>query len=94
MMVKTGFMVGLGEEQGEIVALLQDLKVTGVNMLTIGQYLAPTMGHYPVKKYYTQEEFDHWAKLACDMGFMSVASGPLVRSSYHAGDYYREIVKG
>lgn len=92
--VKTGLMLGLGEERREVAALLKDLLEAGVTMLTIGQYLAPSLRHYPVKRYVKPEEFDGWADLARDMGFESVASGPLVRSSYHAGDYYREVLSG
>jgi lipoic acid synthetase len=63
-------------------------------MLTIGQYLAPSLWHHPVSRYITPEEFNEWACLARDMGFKSVASGPLVRSSYHAADYYRAMQAG
>jgi lipoic acid synthetase len=89
--VKTGFMLGLGEERGEVIALLDDLRAAGVAMLTIGQYLAPSLRHHPVMRYVTPGEFDDWASLAREMGFKSVVSGPLVRSSYHAADSYREV---
>jgi lipoic acid synthetase len=90
--IKTGFMVGLGEEQQEIRQLLSDLRTAGVEMVTIGQYLAPTMRHYPVQRYVTQDEFNELAQEAKQMGFASVASGPLVRSSYHAGEFYEQVV--
>lgn len=90
-MIKTGIMLGLGEELTEVKAVLADLLAVGVTMLTLGQYLAPTGSHYPVARYVTPAEFDEWAIIAKDMGFLSVASGPLVRSSYHAGDYYNKI---
>ena len=91
--IKTGFMLGLGETFEETIGLLEDLRETGVQMLTIGQYLAPTMRHYPVQRYVEPGEFDEIAARAYAMGFASVASGPLVRSSYHAGDYYSEMNK-
>ncbi len=59
--------------------------------MTIGQYLAPTMRHYPVQRYVTPDEFDQLAQEAKQMGFASVAAGPLVRSSYHAGEFYQEM---
>jgi len=93
-MVKTGLMLGMGEERGEVAAVLKDLRASGVTMLTIGQYLSPSMWHHPVSRYATPEEFNEWAGLARSMGFKSVASGPLVRSSYHAADYYREMQAG
>lgn len=89
--VKSGFMVGLGEERNEIEQILSDLKTAGVTMVTIGQYLAPTMSHYPVQRYVTPAEFDELASIAKEFGFASVAAGPLVRSSYHAGEYYQEM---
>lgn len=92
--VKSGLMLGLGEERREVLAVLKDLREAGVTMLTIGQYLAPSLRHHPVRRYVTPEEFNEWACLARGMGFDSVASGPLVRSSYHAGDYYREVLAG
>jgi len=92
--VKTGLMLGLGEEQQEVASLLKDLLNTGVSMLTIGQYLAPSFRHHPVNRYVTPEEFDEWACLARGLGFRSVASGPLVRSSYNAAEYYRKMQAG
>ena len=83
---KTGFMVGLGETDSDIEELLSDIYATGCRRLTIGQYLRPTMRHLPVQRYYTPEEFDAWRDKALAMGFAHVASGPLVRSSYHAAE--------
>ena len=77
-------MVGLGERDGEILMLLDDLRDADVDMLTIGQYLQPSQKHAEVKKYYTPEEFDHLKDIALEKGFKHVESGPLVRSSYHA----------
>jgi len=90
--VKTGFMLGLGEEKQEVADLIRELRNAGVTMLTIGQYLAPSLYHYPVKRYVPAEEFEEWAALARKTGFKSVNAGSLVRSSYRAGDCYKEVV--
>ena len=81
---KSGIMLGLGEEEEEIGAVLRDLRLHGCDMLTVGQYLQPSREHFPVRRYATPEEFDSWAVLARELGFGAVASGPMVRSSYHA----------
>jgi lipoic acid synthetase len=81
---KSGFMVGLGESKEQIIKTMQDLRKTEVDFLTIGQYLQPTRQHAEIKKYYTPEEFNKFKKIAVDLGFKHVESGPLVRSSYHA----------
>ncbi len=81
---KSGIMVGLGETNKEIITTLEDLRKYDVEMLTIGQYLQPTKHHYPVKRYVTPNEFDEFKNIANKLGFTQVASGPLVRSSYHA----------
>jgi len=93
MLTKTGFMLGLGEEEQEVTVMLKDLRDVGVNLLTIGQYLAPSLTHYPVQRYVAPREFAQWAEAARKIGFKGVASGPLVRSSYRAGDYYREVLE-
>lgn len=81
---KSGLMVGLGETIEEVEQVMTDLRAHGVTMLTIGQYLQPRKGNLPVERYVTPEEFDRLAVLGREMGFVNVASGPLVRSSYHA----------
>ena len=81
---KSGLMVGLGEEIEEVYAVMHDLRQSGCDMLTIGQYLAPSDSHLPVERYYTPEEFDSLRVYGEEIGFKNVASGPLVRSSYHA----------
>jgi len=81
---KSGFMVGLGENNEQILKTMKDLRTVGVDYLTIGQYLQPTRDHAEIKKYYSPEEFDGLKKIALDLGFEHVESGPLVRSSYHA----------
>ena len=81
---KSGLMLGLGETDDEVAAVLRDLRAHGVTMLTLGQYLRPGPGHLPVQRYVTPERFDAWRCLALELGFESAACGPLVRSSYHA----------
>lgn len=81
---KSGLMLGLGEEKQEIIQTLKDLNATGVDIVTIGQYLQPTKKHHFVQKYYTPKEFDEFRDLGEDIGINHVLSGPLVRSSYHA----------
>ena len=81
---KSGLMVGVGETKEEIIQVLRDLRAHDVDMLTIGQYLQPSRDHLPVDRYVTPEEFDEYAQVAKSLGFSQVASGPLVRSSYHA----------
>ena len=84
MTTKSGFMLGLGESNEQIIKTMQDLRKVSVDFLTIGQYLQPTREHFEIKKYYTPEEFNEFKKIAMDLGFVHVESGPLVRSSYHA----------
>ena len=81
---KSGLMLGLGETNEEVIAVLQDLRSHGCNMLTLGQYLQPSKHHLAVSRYVTPDEFEELARTARALGFDSVASGPLVRSSYHA----------
>lgn len=81
---KSGLMLGLGETREEIEAVLRDLRAHGVTMLTLGQYLQPSRHHLAVTRYLEPAEFDALASFARDIGFTQVASGPLVRSSYHA----------
>ena len=81
---KTGLMVGLGEEHDELVATFEDLRGVGCGILTIGQYLRPSPAHAPMVRYYHPDEFAALRRIALDMGFVHVESGPLVRSSYHA----------
>jgi len=81
---KSGLMVGLGEEWDEVVQTLQDLRTAGVNIVTIGQYLRPSVANLPMVRYYTPAEFAELKRIGIEMGFGHVESGPLVRSSYHA----------
>jgi lipoic acid synthetase len=81
-------MLGLGESTEEILKTLLDLRNAGCNLLTLGQYLQPTSRHLPVERFIPPEEFDRWRRTALEMGFTEAASGPLVRSSYHAKELY------
>jgi lipoic acid synthetase len=83
---KSGLMLGHGETEAEILEAMQDLRSVGCDRLTLGQYMRPSLEHLPVQKYWTPEEFDRLGGIARDMGFAHVRSGPLVRSSYHAGE--------
>jgi len=84
MITKSGLMLGLGEEISEVLEVMQDLRDHDVDMLTLGQYLQPSKHHLAVKRYVHPDEFDDLARAGKEMGFSQVASGPLVRSSYHA----------
>ena len=84
MPTKSGIIVGMGEEWDEIVDTMRDLRGVGCDLLTIGQYLRPSDMHIPIAKYYTPTEFDELRNIGDSLGFKHVASGPLVRSSYHA----------
>jgi lipoic acid synthetase len=81
---KSGLMLGLGETFDEIIEVLKDLRAHDCDMLTLGQYLQPSLSHLPVDRFVTPEEFDALAEAARELGFSNVASGPMVRSSYHA----------
>ncbi|MCP4597546.1 lipoyl synthase [Neptuniibacter sp.] len=81
---KSGLMVGLGETKEEIIEVMKDLQANGVDMLTIGQYLQPSKHHLAVERYVTPEEFKEYEEIGYELGFKNVASGPMVRSSYHA----------
>jgi lipoyl synthase len=81
---KSGLMVGLGEEREELLDVFADLRASDVDVLTVGQYMRPTMKHLPIERYVPPEEFAHLKSVANDLGFLHVESGPLVRSSYHA----------
>jgi lipoyl synthase len=90
---KSGIMLGLGETDEEIIQTLRDLRAHDVDMLTLGQYLQPSQYHMPVNRYVTPQQFDEFAEMAKQLGFKNVASGPLVRSSYHADKQAAEITE-
>jgi lipoyl synthase len=91
---KSGLMLGLGETIEELLEVLADLRAVGCDTLTLGQYLAPTLKHIPVARYVPPDEFDALAVLARSMGFAQVASGPFVRSSYHADEMVEHHASG
>jgi lipoic acid synthetase len=86
--IKSSLMVGIGETDDEVLAAMRDLRSSGVDVLTLGQYLRPTPKHFPVERFVTPEQFEEFARLGRAMGFAFVASGPLVRSSYKAAEVY------
>jgi len=88
--LKSGIMLGLGEIDDEIRTALLDLRKKGVSMITLGQYLQPSRSHWPVDRYLTPGEFKAWKEEALSMGFFSVSSGPLVRSSFHADENFQD----
>ena len=88
MYTKSSIMLGLGETDQEIMQTLQDLKNVGCDVVTFGQYLQPSQRHLKVIEFIKPEKFDYWKKVADDMGFLYCASGPLVRSSYKAGEFF------
>ncbi|MBV9385343.1 MAG: lipoyl synthase [Chroococcidiopsidaceae cyanobacterium CP_BM_ER_R8_30] len=83
---KSGLMLGHGETRDEVIETMADLRAVGCDRLTLGQYMRPSLAHLPVQKYWTPAEFDQLGAIAREMGFTHVRSGPLVRSSYHAGE--------
>jgi lipoic acid synthetase len=87
---KSGMMLGLGETENEVVVAMEDLRAAGCDILTLGQYLQPTTKHLPVVEFVVPEQFDALARVARSMGFVHVASGPMVRSSYHADEFNAE----
>lgn len=89
---KSSMMLGLGESEDEIIETMSDLRSVGVDILTMGQYLQPTASHFPVYEYIHPEQFEILGEIAKAMGFIYVASGPLVRSSYRAGDLFAQKI--
>jgi len=85
---KSSIMVGVGETEAEVIETLRDLRAVDVDFLTVGQYLQPTRRHLPVTSFVPPETFDHYREIGLEMGFSYVASGPLVRSSYKAGEFF------
>lgn len=89
---KSGIMLGLGETREEVVQTLRDLRAIGVDAVTIGQYLRPTMKHLPVSEFIHPNEFKEYEKIGEDLGFAFVASGPFIRSSYNAIDFSKKVM--
>ena len=90
---KSGLMLGLGETLEEVLEVCADLRAVGCRMITIGQYLQPSPEHLPVERYVPPDEFDEIGRLVRRLGFGMVASGPFVRSSYHAGEMVDELAR-
>lgn len=91
--VKTGFMVGVGETTEEIIELFHQLREVGVDLVTVGQYLRPSLAHLPVERFYTPEEFENLARIGREIGFAHVEAGPLVRTSYKAFDQSKKLLE-
>ena len=89
LLTKSGIMVGLGEEWDEVLDTVRQIRAAGADVLTVGQYLRPSLQHLPVLRYYPPEEFDEIKRYALSLGYPHVESGPLVRSSYHAEEQVR-----
>lgn len=89
---KSGLMLGLGESKEEVVKTLKDLRGVGVDAVTIGQYLRPTMRHLPVNTFIHPKQFEEYEKIGMDMGFAFVASGPFIRSSYNAIEFSKRVM--
>ena len=90
ILTKSGLMLGLGETESQVKATLQDLRSCGVDLVTIGQYLAPSNKHHEVLRYAELSEYEMWEEYALSIGFLAAACGPLVRSSYRAGSLYEK----
>ncbi|NQT97419.1 MAG: lipoyl synthase [Candidatus Marinimicrobia bacterium] len=93
LLTKTGLMVGLGESKAEVLETMEQIAGLGVHIFTIGQYLQPSKNYLPVKRYVELEEFEEFKRSGLNMGFRFVESGPLVRSSYHADEQARTVIK-
>jgi lipoic acid synthetase len=91
--VKTGFMAGLGETHEEVVELLKQIYDVGVDIVTIGQYLQPSLSHLPVERFYRPEEFTELTRVGREIGLKHVEAGPLVRSSYRAFNQSRRLLE-
>lgn len=94
IITKSGLMLGMGETEEEVLQVMNDLREHNCQLLTLGQYLAPTRNHFPVQRYVTPQEFSDYAKKGVALGFFHVEAGPLVRSSYHAEEQYDASRKG
>jgi lipoic acid synthetase len=91
MFTKSGLMVGLGETREEVGQVMDDMRVAGIDFITIGQYLQPTPKHAPLEKFWTPEEFEQLERMARGKGFLMVSATPLTRSSHHAGDDFTRL---
>lgn len=92
LVTKSSIMLGCGETDAEVLQTLKDLRTAGVDCVTLGQYMRPTKRHMKVHRYVPPAEFDHWSKEALSLGFLYAPAGPLVRSSYRAGEFYLSAI--
>jgi lipoyl synthase len=92
LVTKSNLILGMGEERQEVIAAMEDLRGAGCELLTITQYLRPSVRHHPIERWVPPEEFDDLGEVASELGFAGVMAGPLVRSSYRAGRLYRQAV--
>ncbi|KAJ1718311.1 hypothetical protein LPJ61_006700, partial [Coemansia biformis] len=88
LLTKSSIMLGVGETDEEVMQTMRDLRMAGVDIVTLGQYMRPTKRHMKVHEYVTPDKFKHWEQVGSDLGFVYAASGPLVRSSYKAGEFF------
>ena len=94
IITKSSIILGLGESDDEVYQTLKDLRQIGVDCLTVGQYMRPTKRHLKVEEYVHPDKYKHWEEVGKDLGFLYVASGPLVRSSYRAGELFlKNVIK-
>jgi len=93
MVTKSSLMLGIGETQPELVAAMRDLRDAGCDLLVLGQYLAPSLAHYPVKDFIPEDDFKTYRAIANDLGFKAISAEPLARSSYHANKLYAEACR-
>jgi lipoic acid synthetase len=91
LFTKSGIMVGLGENEAEVLQVMDDLRSADVDFLTIGQYLQPTVKHHAIDRFVTPEAFARYKTLAYGKGFLMVSASPLTRSSYHAGEDFARL---
>jgi lipoic acid synthetase len=92
IVTKSGIMLGLGETKNEVVTVMRDLRLIDCDLLTFGQYLAPSLQNYPIASFPTPQEFADYIPIGLEMGFKGVASAPLMRSSFKAGELYRKAI--
>ena len=91
MFTKSGLMVGLGESNEEVTQVMDDMRIAGVDFLTVGQYLQPTVKHHAIDRFVTPDEFNMFERQAYSKGFLMVSSSPLTRSSHHAGEDFAKL---
>ena len=92
VITKSSLMLGMGEAEPEVIQAMRDLRDSGCDVITLGQYLAPSCGHYPVKEFITLAQFEKYRLIASDLGFKAALSAPLVRSSYKAEEVFRHAL--